>query len=259
MVYRPGNEGQRFPVGRRGDFVDGEGALRDGFCARRQQRRVDVFSFPFGDFSGGRFVGQRNGESASHGGRHSEFEQQVAAILLAPANHVLPLFLLRLLLLVRERLGDGEVDGGAVGGPRKRVHVEFLSEERKCFAAIDGNDPEPACLGGVGSGLTVIIRGFAGQGAIGKEGDPLAVGAPAGVLLPAGVGERPQPRLCGPQPQIVAVDAVFPVRRFGRNDSGGAIRREAGRRDVGGVEVLVERDGRLGGMGGCGGNNEAEG
>ena len=139
------------------------------------------------------------------------------------------------------------------------MHIEFFSEERKCFAAIDGNQPKPACLGGVGFGLTVIIRGLAGQGAVGKEGDPLAVGAPAGVLLAAGVGERPQPRLCRPQPQIVAIDAVLPVGRFRRNDSGGAIRRKAGRGDVGGVQVFVKRDDRLGGMGGCGGNNKAEG
>ena len=115
MVDGPGNKRERLAVGRRGDFFDGERAFRDGFCARRQQRRVDVFSFPFGDFSGGRFVGQRNGERASHGGRHSEFEQQVAAILFAPANDVLPLFLLRILLLVREGLGDGEINCGAIG------------------------------------------------------------------------------------------------------------------------------------------------
>ena len=93
-----------------------------------------------------RFFRRRNGEGAFYRLRHIYLQQHVAPVLLAPADHVLPLRFLLLFLLGRERSGHGEVKAGAIRRPRERMHLELFCVERQGLAAGHRNDPNAAGL-----------------------------------------------------------------------------------------------------------------
>ena len=264
LVDGAGFKRDRMAVGRGGDFGDGDRAFGDGLCAGRKGCCgfavlfvcgffVAVFRFIRGYF-GWPVDFERVGKCRLNG----LVEEHVAAVLFAPADHILPLGLLRLLLVVGERGGDGVVERGAVGRPGEGVDVELFAIKRQRLAAGDGDDPQAVGLVGFACGLAVVAGGFAAQGAVADESDPFAVGAPLRVFFAAGVGERTQARLRGPEPEVVAEIIRLPVGGLGGDDGGGAIGREAGVGDLGCREEFVESDGRLGGLRGDSGREGAQ-
>src|SRR5262249_23275238 len=72
-----------------------------------------------------------------------------------------------------------------------------------------------------------------------------AVGAPLGAFVGAGVGERREAGMRGPEPEIAPVDTGLPIGSLGFDNGCGSVRRETGAADAGGVQVLIEGDGRV--------------
>ncbi len=169
LVHRLGGESQCFAVRRGSHFADPERALSDRLGAGRQHGRfLFLFLFLFlrlAAFPVFRFFRRRNGEGALYRLRHIYFQQHVAPVLLAPADHVLPLCLLLLFLLGRQRSRYREVQTGPVRRPGERMHLELFCVERQGLAAGHRNDPNPAGLLGGARGLSIFIGVVAGAAA----------------------------------------------------------------------------------------------
>ena len=267
-MSRPGHKGDRLAVRRGGDLRQRKSALGDGLGPGRQRGGFFLLSvlgcgglafdgLVFSRFGFSCFSRRCNGDRAQQGRSHGLLQQHVSAVLFAPTDHIFPLDLPGLLLVVAQGRGHRVVKGNAIRRPGKGVHVELLSIKRQCLAAPGRDHPQAVGLGPVGLRFAAGIGGLAGQGAVGHKRDPLAIWAPLGVLFAAGVGQRAQPRLCGPKPKVVAEGPGFPVGTFGGNHRRRPVRRDAGLGDRGGVHKLVQCDGRLCGLGKSSGGQEA--
>ena len=118
------------------------------------------------------------------GGGDGEGEEDVTALLLAPADDVLPLGFSGFFGVFGEGLPGGEEDGGGVCGPGEGVGVERLAEEREGFAAGEGKEPDAGgFVGFVGS-----VGWRWGERAVGEEGEEAAVGGEERGGVVAGVG-----------------------------------------------------------------------
>ena len=148
---------------------------------------------------------------ASHGFLDTNAEDHVSAFVTPKANYILPIFFVRVILVLRPRFPGGEENGFRVRGPGKCVHFLFAGRDRKGFAAIGRNQIQLRNF----FPFVVSLSVFPGSDlSLGDKCDPLAVGRPLRRTVMAGLrqlDQRAASAVNSVKPQFGTEDLLVPV------------------------------------------------
>ena len=243
VMNRLGREGDGLAVGRGSDLGDGQVAFCDGLRAGRQRRRI---LFPRRLLPSCRPSLAGGGSTATRGPAPAPLPASPAGrrdTARASGSHPSTRPSAPLAARGSAALGHRVVDRRAIRRPGKGMHVELLADRaaaprrpqpesprsgRPWRRSLSASPSSSAASPGSARSVTKAIH--------------LPSGLHCGLLLAAGVGQRPQPRLRRPQPQVVPIDAVLPVRALGGNHRRRAVGRNARLADRGRIQILVEGD-----------------
>src|SRR5271165_726316 len=169
----------------------------------------------------------------------------VTPLLLAIADHVLPLFLAFFFLGRGQGKTGGEIERLGIGAPGKFVHIFGASRHGKGLASVDGNEVEVD--GTLLVSLVLVIRVGVIAVTVGEEGDPLAVRRPLGVGVMARLGKGNDEAVAvAPEPEILTKALGIPVGAVGGDDQHVSVWRQRHTAKIDGVEELFEGEAWLG-------------
>ncbi len=181
-------------------------------------------------------------------------ENHVATLIAAVTDHVLPLFLVIVVLLLGPGLAGSEINCLRVLRPGEGVDFVGAGGDGKSLATAGRNQEQ---LGDVFIFIFVCVFVVSRVCIFGrcdfsfrKKHDPLAVGRPLRRAVVAGLSQLRQAPVRGPvEPELFAEDLLLPVSAFRFDDDRVAIRRNFHRGEAHRVEEFVESELGLCGLG----------
>jgi hypothetical protein len=182
----------------------------------------------------------------SQGLVEADAKDHVPAFIAAEADHVLPLFLMGVVLILGPGLASGKVDGLGIRGPGEGVHVVIARRDGKCLSAVWRNQKQ------LGDFLALVVARVpvfsTSNPAFGEKRNPLPVGRPSRRTVVPGLRQLDQaPAVAGDsvEPQIRAKDLLLPVSFLGVEYDRVAVGRKPHSSEADGIEEFVEGEFRL--------------